>query len=664
MLVTPGVVLALDDHLQVHQLCQTCVAYGEHLLTEALKSNTPGPAAEKLLLRSTDWLRKGLKLLERTEQGSLPQFAELQARALRRLARSFFELGSNEACATKSDALASAEAALGELITFYRQRSSTASQDANILLLRIDILHKRDAPLRTLLEAVRDLVTSKDLEASAIDRVLAIIRARGAQLEFVREAVKLLLQRLVQDADSPNPPDTVTRVVLTLALVSKSAASVPVLRDTLDLLEQLDFHISRDGGLAIQMLCWRHGEGLQGRSAEPDHLLAASFYEIAMHPMFKTLDKNVARTARKVALCYLEAGRPEAAQQALHACPPHLADDALNHYINFDIAVRMRREDDAFAALQALLGAPNFRSVMLPTVVQVAQEARFERVVYHAMRSISEQAQVDASIGREVDAVVLTRSLVKHSLPRDGLSYDQATAEIVIEHLENNLSALKKRAELDPTDARACKEAEWSYRTAFNSALLMCDVVDSLTAAKAFDLALALAQCRESLTAQPADKQIHSTKLWSCLPSLVARSAVARRGDLDEREARTLWAQCHTSAAETWTLLQSARGVAASEDAESSAEWTLMVLEYEAFARLDDWTGAAKALQTALDNKRAPVKVVETMADIAWGSKSCTPKHLQDVLTVSGPHDNVDAAGNLTSKLDVLDVSLRLLSRR
>lgn len=56
------------------------------------------------------------------------------------------------------------------------------------------------------------------------------------------------------------------------------------------------------------------------------------------------------------------------AQQAIASCAPAYADDAHNHFILYLAALRTQDEEAALTALDALTGAPNFTSRMLPLV--------------------------------------------------------------------------------------------------------------------------------------------------------------------------------------------------------------------------------------------------------------------------------------------------------
>lgn len=641
---------------QVYEAAAACIDYGAQTLTKAIASANTLRA--KLLNSSIRYIRKGVRLVERIETGALPQIGELQALALRQLARAFFEIAliSNEE-EERSNAFASAETTLDELVKLYRTSGAGALADAEeLLLLRLEILQQRKASPRRLLEVLNSLFAQASISEEGFNWVFSLIRSHSDRSEVVGEVVTGLLSYLCRRRSEADTAEKAAKTLLAAFLACKAVSAVPMLNELLDGIAKADVELSQDGAFSVQMVCWRHGDGHHSR-AHPDLLGAASFYRLAAHPAFRaTANANVAKGARKAATCYLEAGQPQLALEALHSlCPAHLADDALNHYIRFTAFARLDREEEALQALQCLLGSTNFESSILPSVVQVAQEVGLQQVLYSAMKDIADRAPSDPKLAHDIDAVVLTRSLIKHHLPDDdnAASLDQESFSTLLQQFEHNLQALDKMAESNAMDVRGCKEAEWSYKTAYNTAVLLsqCETPAESTASM-FDMALALARCRQKFLAQQVEADFHKTVVWCSLPSLVARAMLAREAkdpaeeehqDQDQDQHRTRWTKIREQTVETWQLLEEARKSAVAglsgEEAQGKAgqylkevEYALFIFEYESVVKLKDWTAARKLVETVMTKKTLPGKIREMIADLTWAEGDCPDDVLESAL--------------------------------
>lgn len=596
----------------VHRTSKACVEYGSHLLVHVHRPQT-----------SVIWLRRAIKLLERMEGGNLPQVTDLQAEALRKLARAFYQhalaLPADEA--QRSDALMSAEATLKELQRIYESIGSPLARDPRMTLLLLNIVGTRQGSMRRLLDLTKSLCGHEGpIDEHAVSCVLSLVRERSAQdIELLSELLDTLTEKLLQH--TAEQADCIVRVLLTALTMCKNPATTTVAQSIIAKLERANYTVGKDGSFAAQMLLWKYADG-RLQLAQPDRLLAATLYRMAAHPIFASADRNTAKSLRKATLCYLEAGDLTRAKETLYECPGHLADDALNHYLRFAILARSGREEEATAALEALMGAPNFTSSILPSVVKLAQDSGVQQALYHTLRSIAARAQTDSTLSSSVDLVVLTRCLIKQVLPGEiKHSMDTGTAKTLLSYFESNLHALQKEASRDVRDRRTCLEAQWSYKTAYNAAVALSSHIDPELTACFFDMALSLAKVREGLVAEPVESpDFQTTKVWAKLPAIVARAMGARdtERNIETPDRRIMWFKIKDETEEAFQLVTDAQVVAQSSELLKEVRWALVLLQYEAIVNLHDWVAATSCFELQAANGKVPLSILEAMTDLTW----------------------------------------------
>lgn len=623
--------LSLNTVLRV---AKVCLEYGTSLLARN----------DECRQNAVDWLRRSVKLLERIEGGTLPQIRETQAQALRKLARAFYQrsLSLQASDPDRNSYLDLADATITELQRVYRTFAPSLEYDQRLVLLRLNILGLRQAPCRQMLDLIDVLCSHTDgLSHDAVGCVLALLRSRpAAENDFIGKVLEELLRKVL--ADQPEEVETIEKIVLTILTLCKNSAMLGTTRSLLEQMDTAHFRASRDGSFAAQMLLWKYADAhLQLQS--PDRMTAATLFQLAAHPIFSAADRNAAKSIRRASLCYLEAGETALANEVLLSCPSSAADDALNHHLRFNVFAKLGQEDHAMAAFNALLGAPNFRSSLLPSIVETAQKAGLEKVLYQALRDIADRAQGDASLAGEIDLVVLTRSLIKQCLSDDKMQrIDAVAAESLLQHFTNNLGALRDAAMKDSQDKKACQEAQWSYKTAYNTAIAMSSRVDPDLSAKFFDLALSLAKVREELIAEPVEVPSFQTiKVWAKLPAIVARSMIVREQKKipQDPEQRVLWFKIKDETMEGFKLVEDAQKAAQSNDLLKEVVWSLVLLQYEAIVNLQDWTAASQCFHDHVAHGKLPVAILEAMADLTWGDPTAPDELLTGLLKA-----NIDAA--------------------
>lgn len=478
-----------------------------------------------------------------------------------------------------------------------------------------------------------------------VERLLRLIRVRhttedgGSASQIIRQVLQsLLLHRPIRST-------IIGKVVLTTLVITRSADALGHTQSLLEDLRSSGFVLDRDAAYAAQSLLLRQGSWYIRPSQQPDPALAAQFYRTAAHAIFKLADRNGIKALRMATKCLLDAGVLTEAHKTLMSCPPHLLDDALNHYLLFVIAVRQEREDDALRAFHSLLIAPNFQSRMLPAVIQTAQNAGFQHVLCSALDQIASRVRSDAPLASDVNALVLTRSLIKYDLQR--LRQGCCDVQLLLTHLDGNLKALRVAVDADHSDSIACREADWSYKTAYNAAIECVDKVDTETAASLFDMALNVAKVREQFNCAPAElPQVRKTKVWAKLPLLVARVMIARGmdGTAGDSERRLQWFKVQEDAKDGLALLEQFRKCGGSEELPPEVRLSFLVLDFEATLELHDWAAASKILHeefaqpSAFSRHGLPaakgISALEAMVSVAWSQPSAPDSLLRSLLEV------------------------------
>lgn len=709
------------------RVTKVCIQHGAGILAQ--RAQATGVADDddraRLLETAVRWLRRSVTVLERVEGGTLPQVQELQIEALRKLASAYYEHATSPTTTkeeTRQDALTRADTTLNELLGILRQHGSQIEDLESITLTRLEISAQRKSPAKSLLDLIKKVCQRVDsLNERAVSRIMTVLRSRDESLEFIEQAVQTVLAKLLE---APNQPDDLIHIVLhsTLALC-KTTPMLSVAHSMLDKLAGACFTASKDASFAAQLMLWKAADSFEARDS--DRLIAAAYYRLASHKVFSLADGNVARSIRKAALVHLEAGQPSQARELLLTLPTPHNDHATAHYLLFVSYARDADEQNALASLSALFSCPDFESSMLPAIVTVAQEMGLQSVLYQAMRGLSERARTDKDIAKSVDPIVLTRCLVKHALPPSylddgsgGASYTQDDALTLLSHLDNLLHALRN---CDADNRKACREAEWAYKASYNAAISISQHVkgfDWETSAQLFDMVLAIAKLRQTFTAFPIGSgddagagrdgagedalSFHKAKVWIKLSSIIARASAVRSDEQAHADAagrngaslvsanteqalRIMWFKVKDEVDEGFSLLTEVRSLAATPVAPThdengsplqqqqqppssmlrEVEWALILIQYEAVVKLQDWPAAQRifkerAAATAAAVMAAstaggglqqpqvqiPVRIFETMADLAMSDPRAPDELLADVLLATIETIKANASAN------------------
>ncbi|KAK0541323.1 sporulation-specific protein 22 [Tilletia horrida] len=536
---------------------------GQHFLT-VLPEETADTWRDSELLKLSEqsihdcqkaikWLQKGIALQERSGVVGIPV-----VKALIQLAYAYFIAGALE-----KNALASAEAALSEAAKML-QSDGSVNEELNeyiaFMRFRVTCRHGSDADLTRALEQLCATLTFSEASTSQL-------------LDFITNGPKRLLClgfriiiRAMIKSEQADVQQHLTSVLLRAIYLVTEPSSLAQLDGILDDVANSKLSLSQDAVCAAQMMIWRKGDVLYKKEMFE---LAADVHMIAVHRVFAGMPDNVAKSARRIAVCYLALHQPEAAQACIELCPEPYRAHASTQLCSFLAAVQMSNEDDALRAFQALVRAPDLEPAIL--VVEEAQKANMEKALYAGLETLLDAVKVDTVLEANVDILTLHRTLVCIFLPpENGAEWSDVNAAQLQTYLRQALKAVASRMD---TDDNARKHAEWLWKQAYNAGITASHTKDASRAAGIFDAAFDLMEERHRFTGEPPDQAIVVACWCAKFASVeVAAGSILEIEDASERQVMYEELQRQFALAEK--LRKAAHAVdaeAAPEEAEVSA---------------------------------------------------------------------------------------------
>ncbi|KAK0532415.1 sporulation-specific protein 22 [Tilletia horrida] len=501
------------------------------------------------------WLQKGIALQERSGVVGIPVI-----KALIQLAYAYFIAGALE-----KNALASAEAALSEAAKMLHSDGSV-NEELNeyiaFMRFRVTCRHGSDADLTRALEQLCATLTFSEASTSQL-------------LDFITNGPKRLLClgfriiiRAMIKSEQADVQQHLTSVLLRAIYLVTEPSSLAQLDGILDDVANSKLSLSQDAVCAAQMMIWRKGDVLYKKEMFE---LAADVHMIAVHRVFAGMPDNVAKSARRIAVCYLALHQPEAAQACIELCPEPYRAHASTQLCSFLAAVQMSNEDDALRAFQALVRAPDLEPAILVEVVEEAQKANMEKALYAGLETLLDAVKVDTVLEANVDILTLHRTLVCIFLPpENGAEWSDDNAAQLQTYLRQALKAVASRMD---TDDNARKHAEWLWKQAYNAGITASHTKDASRAAGIFDAAFDLMEERHRFTGEPPDQAIVVACWCAKFASVeVAAGSILEIEDASERQVMYEELQRQFALAEK--LRKAAHAVdaeAAPEEAEVSA---------------------------------------------------------------------------------------------
>ncbi|KAE8253818.1 hypothetical protein A4X13_0g3654 [Tilletia indica] len=540
------------------------------------------------------WLQKGIALQERAGVVGVPV-----VKALLQLAYAYFVAG-----ATERSALASAEAALNEaskMLQVDGGQNDELTEYIAIMRFRVTTRHGSDADLSRALEQLCSTLAFNETNTSQLLDFVTHGPKRMLATGF-RIVIRAMLKREQDDVQQH-----VTSAILRALFLLSDPSTLSQLDSLLDDIANSEIGLSQDAVCAAQMMIWRRGDVLYKKEMF-EH--AADVHMIAVHRVFASMPDNVAKSARRIAVCYLALHQPEAVKACLDLCPEPYRNNASSHLCMYIAAVQMGDEDEALQAFQALVRAPDMETHVLVEVVEEAQKANMERVLHAGLETLLDAIKIDSQMEAKVDILTLHKTLVCIFLPPDDKqSWTEHQANQLEVYLRQALKALSTRMDEDE-DAR--KHAEWLWKHAYNAGVLASHSLDANLTASLFDVAFDIMEERHRFSGEAPDSSIVVAS-WCAKFASVEVAALSASSIEDPSERETLYKILQEQIELAERLRKAAHSVNP-EAAPAEAEWALFMLLLKMGVSNQDWAGLKELIQgleSRLDS--IPFKVAEAL---------------------------------------------------
>ncbi|KAL9939018.1 hypothetical protein V8E36_001831 [Tilletia maclaganii] len=543
------------------------------------------------------WLQKGITLQEKTgvTGGSL-------VRALIQLAYAYFVVGAKD-----KEALSSAEAALDEAMKLLEgsNEEETSELAEYIALLRFRVMSHRGGEA-DVSRAFEHLCKSIHFSEHNVAQLLDLVGCGPKRL--LATSFRTMIQAMIK-SEQADVQQHITTVVLRAAFLLSEPSVASQLDALLEDVASASFSLSADAVCAAQMMIWRRGDMLYKKQMFGD---AADVHMVATSQAFASMPDNVAKSARRVAVCYLALHQPEAVKACIDLCPAPYRDSASSHLCVYLAAVQMSDEAEALQAFKSLVKAPDLEPHILAEVVEEAQKANMEAVLHAGLETLLDAIKVDNQLEAVVDILALHRTLVCIFLPpAQAEKWTEGQAIQLEVYLRQALKALGTRMDADE-DAR--KLAEWLWKQAYNAAVTASRSFDAHLAASIFSAAFDLMEERHRFSGEAPDESIVIASWCAKFASIeVAAQAVADIDDTDG-ERRSLCEQLQAQVVLAEKLRKAAHAIDASI-APAEAEWALLLISIRLLVSSQDWPALATLL-TDLEARlpSIPFKVCEAIA--------------------------------------------------
>ncbi|PWN50953.1 hypothetical protein IE53DRAFT_394459 [Violaceomyces palustris] len=579
----------------------------------------------------------GIVLLQRAqeeEESHAIDVVQLQKTALQKLVRAYLEASSEDA-----ETLVAAEASLNELIQLYRSTRDERIKDP------LQILIDRKAQIEETSKVVEEIASMMGFDDAHINHLIR--KLEKMPHEAASRCRQIFLLNMLHRDDSLGFP-FVPRILVGILMASKDPRDFEHIEQALEAIKsQPKFSLRADAAFASQLLLWKHGDSFYRKKKYRE---ASRFYGFACNSAFGSMESNIAKSYRKQALCILQDGDAEGAAKAIRSCPALSKNQAFTHFVLFKCASQTRNEAQAIQAIQDLVSAPDFESEMLVVVVEEAQNSDSLDTLAFALDHLLRRLEVDFNLAKGVDSIVLARSLLQIYLPKDDGGFAKHfDIRGLLKHASSTTNILEKLMSGNFDKERMSKEAEWLYKTLYNTALSLAERIDPEDTAGLFEISLKVMKLREQITDPHPDAGLPEMKVWAKLAPCATRALIARETN-DDQQARIEHFRCgQDGITECFQLLEAARTQSNDPRFLSEALWALVILDVEALAGMNAWDQVdGKISEIGKNQNNLPIKVLETLADVLWSHVEA-PEHILasilqtivDALTGTGEMDVV-----------------------
>ncbi|CDO70960.1 hypothetical protein BN946_scf184829.g69 [Trametes cinnabarina] len=402
------------------------------------------------------WIQRAFSIVEPLEDVPDTGDSQLRRSILRTLARAYFLSSSQD-----PENLARAEAALQELIDSVDSSvDHTSPEYQQLRWMRVAILKRRKAPRAALLEAFRSIIDHMQYSENTITDALvtaihlhcleqAFSSKNSASLVYLDRLLLSLIYHCSKDADHRQAMQDITAV--------------------LDLLELKEYELPRIPTTACLTLLWQFGDRHYHAKRWAD---AADWFLVGTHGVFGSMSHiSNAKCLRKAALCYVQCGEHSQASAAIRRCPP---TDAATHYVALLIAAHQGLEDEAVAAVHAMVHATNFNKKMLLLATRLANDSNMKTLLLSVLEALLD-ASIQEGVEAEAEAITLVRCIIRLiiRMMSEPWAHIAEFVPMLVRHFHTAVSLVTALATTN-NSAVGMKDVSWLWRTAYNTAVQGC----------------------------------------------------------------------------------------------------------------------------------------------------------------------------------------------
>ncbi|GAA5922096.1 hypothetical protein JCM3775_003489 [Rhodotorula graminis] len=357
------------------------------------------------------------------------------------------------------------------------------------------------------------------------------------------------------------------------------------------------FRLSPANALTCVSILRRSGDKA---SLDKHYADAADSFLLATSTVFRSLPiSSTAKSIRKAALCYLEAGEHERVETTMQLIPSG-EEEAKDHFVRF--CARLSNIAKALATLKVMVVAPGFAPKYLQWAYKLAAERDLKDLSVAITELLYDICHAP-ELAAQLDYMVLTRSVIRLLLAR----------------------RLKDSA--NPPGSLV-KEVVWLYKTAYNLCTEFCARWTASTSSGFFAVTVALIE----LAIEVGGDVIDIDKLWTCKTAVIAGEyALAKDvGGQDQKKAYQIVLK-HVDA-----FSNSLKIALASSPQLGKADHLLeavYAVKVDALAQLEDWKALVKFVEVfEADASTAPLGVVKLVVDIVTKSSTCSLDIIRSIL--------------------------------
>ncbi|GAA5843074.1 hypothetical protein JCM9279_001851 [Rhodotorula babjevae] len=357
---------------------------------------------------------------------------------------------------------------------------------------------------------------------------------------------------------------------------------------------------------------------------------AAAYFLLTSSTVFRSLPfASTAKSIRKAALCYLEAGEHERVETTMQLIPSD-EEEAKDHFVRF--CARLSNVNKALATLKVMVVAPGFAPKHLQWAYKLAAE-RDRKDLAVAITELLYDVCKAPELAAQLDYMVLTRSVIRQQVVRlqDKDISDQLKEEIAqsaLKQLELGLLLARRLKDSPDPPSSLAKEIVWLYKTAYNLCTEFCGRWTASTSSGFFAVTVALIE----LANEASGDGIDIDKLWTCKTAVVAGEyAVAKDAAGQDQKKAFQNVLKHVDA-----FIDSLNGaIRSSPQLEKAAQLleAVYAVKVDALAHLEDWKALVKLVETFEEApSTAPLGVVKLVVDIVTKSTTCSLDSIRSIL--------------------------------